>query len=144
MCKSCSINIWSKLVSFWSFFNCIYFTNMAVSSFSWFENKTKVPVNFVTSEVHSVKLFSVILCGKVNRGHPLSTYAKFSEKLTFLTPWYAHLRVRIRGLEMLDFENILRTYLMHGPTDDYPISSQCKNDARMVLTFDLKRNSDPK
>ena len=47
---------------------------------------TKVPVNFVTSEVHSVKLFSVILCGKVNRGHPLSTYAKFSEKLTFLTP----------------------------------------------------------
>ena len=34
-------------------------------------------------------------------GHPLSTYAKFSEKLTFLTPWYAHIRVRIRGLEML-------------------------------------------
>ena len=29
--------------------------------------------------------------------HPFSTYAKFSEKLTFLTPWYAHERVRIRG-----------------------------------------------
>ena len=29
---------------------------------------------------------------------PISTYAKFSEKLTFLTPCYAH--VGIRGLEM--------------------------------------------
>ena len=34
-------------------------------------------------------------------GHPLSTYAKFSEKLTFL--------------EMLVFRKILRTYLMDGP-----------------------------
>ena len=49
------------------------------------------------------------------RGHPLSTYAKFSEKLTFLTPWYAHVRVRIRGLEMLVSWKILRTYLMDGP-----------------------------
>ena len=24
------------------------------------------------------------------RGHSLSTDAKFSKKLTFLTPWYAH------------------------------------------------------
>ena len=29
--------------------------------------------------------------------HPFSTCAKFSKKLTFLTPWYAHVRVRIRG-----------------------------------------------
>ena len=27
---------------------------------------------------------------KEQRDHPLSTYAKFFEKLTFLTPWYAH------------------------------------------------------
>ena len=39
-------------------------------------------------------------------GHPLSTYAKFSEKLTFLTPWYAHVQV---------FRKILRTYWMDGP-----------------------------
>ena len=39
----------------------------------------------------------------------------FSENLTFLTPWYAHVRVRIRGLEMLVFQNILHTYLMDGP-----------------------------
>ena len=29
--------------------------------------------------------------------HLLSTYVKFSEKPTFLTPWYAHASVRIRG-----------------------------------------------
>ena len=48
-------------------------------------------------------------------GHSLSTYAKVSEKLTFLTPQYAHVRVRIRGLEMFVFRNILRTYLMDDP-----------------------------
>ena len=46
------------------------------------------------------------------RDHPLSTYANFFEKLTFLTPWYAHVRVRIGRLEMLVFQKILRTYLM--------------------------------
>ena len=54
-------------------------------------------------------------CDSPIRGHPLSTYAKFSEKLTFLTPWYAHIRVPIRGLEMLVFRKILRTYLMDNP-----------------------------
>ena len=52
-------------------------------------------------------------------GHPLSTYAKFSEKLTFVTPWYAHVRLRIRGLEMLDFRKIFRTYLMNGPNANW-------------------------
>ena len=46
------------------------------------------------------------------RGHPSSTYAEFSEKLTSLTSLYAPIRVRIRGLEMLVFRKILRTYLM--------------------------------
>ena len=53
------------------------------------------------------------------RGHPLSTYAKFSEKLTMLTPWYAYVRVRIRGLEMLVFRKILRTYLMDHYLPDF-------------------------
>ena len=52
---------------------------------------------------------------KFARGHPLSRYAKSSEKLTFLTPWYAHVRVRIKGLEMSAFRKILRTYLMDDP-----------------------------
>ena len=47
------------------------------------------------------------------RTHPLSTYAISSEKLTFLNLWYAHVRVRIRGLEMLSFsENI--GYVLNG------------------------------
>ena len=46
------------------------------------------------------------------RGHPLVTYAKFSEKLTFLTPRYAHVRMRIRGLEIIVSWKILRTHLM--------------------------------
>ena len=41
------------------------------------------------------------------RGHPLRTYAKFSEKLTFLTP--------LIRTEMLVFRKILRTYLMDNP-----------------------------
>ena len=51
----------------------------------------------------------------MNRGHPLNTHAKFPKKLTFLTPWYAHVHVRIRGLEMLVFRKTLRTFLMDGP-----------------------------
>ena len=31
------------------------------------------------------------------RDHSFSTCVNFSEKLTFLTSWYAHIRVRIRG-----------------------------------------------
>ena len=46
------------------------------------------------------------------RGHPLSAYAKSSEKQTFQTPWYVNVRVRIRGVEMLFFWKLLRTYLM--------------------------------
>ena len=39
-----------------------------------------------------------------------STQEIISEKLTFLTPWHALIRVRIRELEMLVFRKILRTY----------------------------------
>ena len=33
----------------------------------------------------------------LTRVHWFSTYAKFSEKLTFLTSWYAHVPMHIRG-----------------------------------------------
>ena len=33
--------------------------------------------------------FFMLLAVIMARGHPLSTYAKFSGKLTYLTPWYA-------------------------------------------------------
>ena len=40
------------------------------------------------------------------RDYLFSTFAKFSKKLTILTPWYAHVRVRIRRSEMLVFRII--------------------------------------
>ena len=43
------------------------------------------------------------------------TYAKFCKKITFLTSWYAHVRVRIRGSGMLVFRNILPTCSMNDP-----------------------------
>ena len=39
----------------------------------------------------------LILRWKASWDYSFTTYAKFSEKLTFLTPRYAHVRVRIRG-----------------------------------------------
>ena len=46
-------------------------------------------------------------------GASISTCTKFSEKLIFLTPWYAHVRVRIRGLKIIVFRKFLRTYLVN-------------------------------
>ena len=35
-------------------------------------------------------------------GHPFSKYAKFSGKLTFLTPWYAHVNVHQNSAHLLN------------------------------------------
>ena len=64
------------------------------------------------------KLLCKIALWSDQRGHALSTYAKFYEKLTFLATWYAHALVRIRGLEMLVFPKILRMYLMDDSKSD--------------------------
>ena len=69
--------------------------------FSW--------VNMLSGERKKFCCFS--LCG--TRGHLLSTYTKFSEKLIFLTPWYAHVRARVRGLEILVFSEIF-AYVLNG------------------------------
>ena len=37
------------------------------------------------------------------RDHSVSTYVKFSEELTFLTPTYEHVDARVRGYLMLVF-----------------------------------------
>ena len=55
-------------------------------------------------------LFPRVYCFS-DRVHPFSMYAKFSEKLTFLTSWYAHICVRSRGLKILVLQKIVRTYL---------------------------------
>ena len=41
--------------------------------------------------------------------HPFSMYAKFSEKLAFLTLCYVHVRMHIREQEMTVFQKGLRT-----------------------------------
>ena len=33
----------------------------------------------------------------IAKGYPFSTYANLSEKLAFFTPWYARVRVHVRG-----------------------------------------------
>ena len=52
------------------------------------------------------------------RGQPSITYAKFFEKLTFLRPWYAHVRVHIRVLEILVFWKIFACVDMDEPKND--------------------------
>ena len=37
------------------------------------------------------------------RDHSFSTYAKFSEKLRFFNPWYAHVHVHARGVGHVSF-----------------------------------------
>ena len=44
------------------------------------------------------------------RDRLISTLAKISELLTFLTPWYAYVRMRIRGWAILVFWKNLGTY----------------------------------
>ena len=80
--------------------------------FTIFSHKLRV-VNFYVL-ANGLSFWLTFLLILFQRGYPLSTYVKFSEKLTFLTPWYAHICARIRGLEMLVFREILRTYLMDG------------------------------
>ena len=46
------------------------------------------------------------------RVHPFSKYAKFAEKLKFLTPRYTHVRVRIRGKNFSFSENF--AYVLNG------------------------------
>ena len=48
------------------------------------------------------------------RGHPLSMYAKVSEKLTFLTPWFTRVRVLLK-LTMLSQDFSIRSYFPKNP-----------------------------
>ena len=47
--------------------------------------------------------------------HSFCTYGKFLENLIFITPWYTHVRVRIRGQDVFVFCRILCTYWMNDP-----------------------------
>ena len=80
---------------------------------------------FISVNISSVVIVCVISGVAVRTwGHPIITYAKFSQKLKFLTPWYAHVRVRVSGLEMLGvFWKILRMYVMNDPLLKHEINN---------------------
>ena len=71
----------------------------------------------------------------LRRGSFIVTYTKFSEKLTFLTSWYAHASIRIRGSDMLVFRNILPAYSMND-SRDY-IRQLCPENCFVLLKLDL-------
>lgn len=62
-----------------------------------------VGINYLVTQpgtVNNANQHSLTMIGRVrdSRDHTLSAYAIFPEKVTFLTPKYAHVRVQIRGL----------------------------------------------
>ena len=66
-------------------------------------------------------LWLVFFSGFELGNHSFSTHENFSEKLTFLAPWYVDVRVGIRGQEMLTFWKILRTYWMNDPLKEHTL-----------------------
>ena len=99
------------------FYGILYTMFYTVSNSTRFQNHSVILISGIWT-ISYFKWVHKTQC-HCKRDHPLSTYAKFSEKLTFLTPWYVHVRVYIRGLEMLVFRNILRTYLMDDPKEHF-------------------------
>ena len=66
--------------------------------------KSKVPhLSSVSQSKHCGRKSKPFSCVFI-KDHPFSTYAKLSEKLTFLTPWHE----RIKWKEMLAFQKTLR------------------------------------
>ena len=61
-------------------------------------------------------------------GSSIKYVRKIFRKTHILTSWYVHVRVRIRGLEILVFRKILRTYLM-----DDPYSESCQTFKKELL-----------
>ena len=56
-----------------------------------------------------------------NRCFKKKNTSNFPKKLTFLTPRYAQVRVRIRGVEMFVFsENLTRIFFLKHPFSDLP------------------------
>ena len=64
------------------------------------------------------------------RGHSLSPYAKFSEKLIFLTNWYAHVRVHIRGVRNIHFSGNIAYVL-----NEWPLSERHNIEETWVWPF---------
>ena len=78
-----------------------------LESEGWIYGKRKT----VTSFIFFSKMFRLLVILFIKVGKKKAKHAKFSEKQTFLTTWYAHVHVRIRGEEMFVFLKIWRVLL---------------------------------
>ena len=90
----------------------------------------------VQSERHICETFNFLMimimncfCGmfdwwKALRGYSFSIYAKFSEKLTSLTPWYAH--VRVSGVRNLSFSDDFTYVRNEWALDFVPNGNHCQ------------------
>ena len=78
----------------WSILNSL-FSRVSDSKY-WVTDATKK--SLLTQTLPQHKCFTIFVSVSIIsiRDHPFSTFAKFSEKLTFLTPWYAQVRLRLR------------------------------------------------
>ena len=77
-------------------FTISYFQIQFLEYFLQFiSSKTTTPKTFW--RILLIKLLWIRLRQIIHRDHWFSTLEKFSEKLTFLTPWYLHVNARIRG-----------------------------------------------
>ena len=65
-------------------------------------------------------------------------HVKFSEKRTFLTPWYAQIYLRIRGQEIFVFLQNLACFFLKQPFWDSPF---CLITDEMLDKFNFKNKS---
>ena len=74
------------------------------------------------------------------RDHLLSTYAKYSYTLTFLSSWYAQVRVCVSGgNKSYFFWKILRKYYMNDPSGKklFWATETCSTMRRLVKSGDI-------
>ena len=68
------------------------------------------------------------------------THVKFSKKRTFLTLWYAHVRVRIRGSEMFDFGKFGALCFLETPILRFALLPYYRRSRNVVSVFKVYTN----
>ena len=94
--------------------------------------------------IHFCNLFFTNIVSKevLCKGSSIKYVHKIFWKTNISNPWYAHVRVCIKGLEMLVFRNILRTYIMDGPKIQIWLTS-CLNTLSKFEDITLAKITSP-
>ena len=102
-----------------------------------------LPTGSTPSLTHSLTELKIRQKSESQKGGCKKTkHAQFSEKLTFLTPWYLHVRVRIRGQEMFVFlENLACFVFLLPPSGYLPTSSTWSGSKSLLLNNQLRQVS---